>query len=79
MKAKTTSEPGAREPFWEIAQEGIEWHWCLWSGNGRPLARNAEPYGSKKDCIQAIKAIAPNASVARLVAQNHVDGEDQAG
>lgn len=45
------------EPFVEIARDAEGWHWMLWSGNGRPIARNALAYGTQKHALQAIKLL----------------------
>lgn len=66
-KETTTKKPPRNRPFWEIAQDAEGWHWCLWSGNGRQIARSAVPYESKKHVLQAVKLIAPNVNDARLV------------
>lgn len=57
MKAKQPA-PVARTAYFEIAADADgQWHWCLWSGNGRLMARNAEEYPRRKDVIQAIKTL----------------------
>lgn len=44
--------------YYEIAKdiEG-EWHWMLWSGNGKQLAQNVKPYKRRTDVIAAIKSV----------------------
>lgn len=61
--ATTTSN----EPYYELAQDSAGWHWLLWSGNGRPLARNAAPYVREKDAIQAINAMPGNVKAAKAI------------
>ena len=66
----TTRGQGDRknEPWVEIAQDSDGWHWCLWAGNGRAIARNCEPYDSKKHAVQAVRAAAPIFSEVNLIA-----------
>ena len=51
----TTSEP--QEPFVEVAQDSTGWHWQLWSGNGRAMARSTEPYKDQKHAVAAVRMI----------------------
>lgn len=47
---------GERKPSIELAaDDGGEWHWILWSANGRPIASNPIGYHSQNDCISAIR------------------------
>jgi uncharacterized protein YegP (UPF0339 family) len=41
----------------EVAQDADGFHWVLWSGNGRMIARNAITYDTLKHCKQAIRAL----------------------
>jgi uncharacterized protein YegP (UPF0339 family) len=74
-----TPAPSSRTPFFELAQdhEG-EWHWALWSGNGRMMARNAEGYQRRKDCLQAVKnMIALVPTVTLIAASTHEAAEEE--
>ena len=44
-----------RKPFIEMAEDADGWHWCLWSGNGRMMARNAIAFPERKQCLGSIK------------------------
>ena len=47
-----------RTAYFEVAQdEEGRWHWCLWSGNGRIMARDPEGYAQKKHSVEAIKTL----------------------
>jgi uncharacterized protein YegP (UPF0339 family) len=60
------------EPFFEVAEDSAgKWHWLLWSGNGREMARNAVPYEKKKDVIQAIKSLQSVVAKARYIVKSH--------
>lgn len=53
--------------FWEIAPDNYgQWHWALWSGNGRIIARNAYPLASRQQAIAAIKAAKAGAAEAEM-------------
>lgn len=45
------------EPWFEIAKTEEGYEWCLWTGNGRPLAVSAMHYGTVNDCKQAIRTL----------------------
>lgn len=65
------SEPRRTTEAWfELVEEAGEWHWCLWSGNGRMVARNCVPYGRKKDAMQAIRLLAGVVDGARLILES---------
>lgn len=52
-----TGQPTVKNTaFFEVAvdEEG-KWHWVLWSGNGRMVARNPAEYERRKDVVQAIR------------------------
>jgi len=40
--------------FYELARNEEGWHWCLWAKNGRIIARNAIPYASKQQALNAV-------------------------
>lgn len=47
-----------RKPFFEVAQDDQgQWHWCLWSSNGRQLAVNANSFPRRSDCTNSIIAL----------------------
>lgn len=71
--ATTTVTSSERECFYELADGVDGWHWCLWSGNGRMIARNPEPYETKKHAIQALKSVAGIAAKARVVTKASPD------
>ena len=53
-----TGQNAARTAWIEIAMDPQgKWHWLLWSGNGRPVARNPVEYEKRKDAIQAAKSV----------------------
>lgn len=59
-------------PFFEISEDGGgDFHWCLWSGNGRQLATNPIPYARQKDALQAIKSLSGVAAKATIVVKSH--------
>jgi uncharacterized protein YegP (UPF0339 family) len=66
-----TSEPTARSPYVEIAQDAEGWHWVLWSGNGRMICRNAVAYQTKKHCLQAIEVLKANVAGVKNVVVAH--------
>jgi uncharacterized protein YegP (UPF0339 family) len=69
-----TTTTRRNEPYVEIAQdEDGKWHWQLWSGNGRAIARNSLPYESKKHVLQALATIAPAINAANAVVQVTTD------
>lgn len=61
-----------RTAYFEIAedQDGA-WHWCLWGGNGRCMARNAVAYSRKKDAVQAIKILLKSAPTAKYIVKDN--------
>ena len=65
----TTAKP--REPWIELAQDAEGWHWCLWSGNGQAVARNAVPYTDKKHAIQAIRLLGKVFEQAKIICMSH--------
>lgn len=77
MSTTTTETPPdaaekfAREPYIEIAQDAEGWHWQMWSGNGRAIARNAVAYESRKHCMQAVKLLPGIWAAVRLVVQGN--------
>lgn len=53
-----TEEKVTRQPYIEIDKdERGEWHWCLFSGNGRPMAANVTPFKRRNDCQKAIETM----------------------
>lgn len=52
------SDSGGRQPRFEVEMDDSgQWHWMLFSGNGRPLAVNAVPYPRRNDCTNAINIV----------------------
>ncbi len=61
-------DPRYGEPWYEVAQDQQEnWHWCLWSVNGRPIARSGVAYQRKKDAVEAVRKLAATVGAARKV------------
>jgi uncharacterized protein YegP (UPF0339 family) len=61
-------KPPSRTPFWEIAKDAQgQWHWVLWSGNGRRIATNDIPIVRKKDAVNAIRAVKATIAEAAIV------------
>jgi uncharacterized protein YegP (UPF0339 family) len=58
---------GSQEAFVEVTQESDGWHWMLWSGNGRQMARSAVGYPDKKHCVQAIQAVPDVFAKAKVI------------
>lgn len=55
---ETESPTETRRPFIEAAKDAAgQWHWVLWSGNGRAMAINATPYQKRHDCTKAITLV----------------------
>lgn len=55
QEVEVSSEPpSTRTPYVEIApdDEG-EYHWCLWSGNGRAIACGVTGFKRRNDCQKA--------------------------
>lgn len=61
MSASKPAKPAKRTTtvntaYFEVAtDEDGTFHWCLWSANGRMMARNAASYERQKDVVQAIR------------------------
>lgn len=73
-KKKLTQGTAKNEPWVEIVRDEGVFHWRLWSGNGKPLAENAEPYADRKACLQAVKLTQAAFALANVVA---IAGEDE--
>lgn len=59
-----------RPPWIEVAQDADGgWHWCLWSGNGRMMAQNAEVYQTKKHAVSAAKTLCKTAHLTTRIVQ----------
>lgn len=69
--------PKSTEAFFELSEGPDGWHWCLWSGNGRRVCRNAEPYGSRKYAIQAIRLLRGVVENARVILRPSPDTQEQ--
>jgi len=47
-----------RVPWFEMAQDAEkQWHWCLWSTNGRAIALNPQGFLRRNDCAANIQAV----------------------
>lgn len=58
--------------FYEIAtDEDKMWHWCLWAGNGKILARNAEPYISRAAVMMGLQLFRDTVGKAEIIALSH--------
>jgi uncharacterized protein YegP (UPF0339 family) len=45
-----------RAAYIEMAQdEAGDWHWCLWSANGRAIAANVQPFKRRNDCQKNVE------------------------
>lgn len=66
--AAQSGDPRFGESWFEIAedQQG-RWHWCLWTTNGRPMARSGVAYERRKDVIAAVKLLRQHVAAARRV------------
>jgi uncharacterized protein YegP (UPF0339 family) len=67
-----TTTTRKNEPWIEVARDDEGWHWQLWSGNGRAIARNAVAYDTKKHCLQAIATLPgiwPTVNVVAMVSE----------
>jgi uncharacterized protein YegP (UPF0339 family) len=72
--------PSGPKPLIEMAEDAHgNWHWCLWSANGRALATNADPFTRRNDCEQSITAVKKAISSAAVViaTQPPSDAEQQ--
>ena len=49
-------EEATKKPWFEVAMDQAtkEWHWVLWSGNGRPMATNFITYPGPHEAVTAI-------------------------
>lgn len=46
-----------RDPYVEMMKDDSKmWHWCLFSGNGRPICMNIVGFPRRNDCQQALEA-----------------------
>lgn len=51
-------ETRTKKPYFEVSQDQAGmWSWCLWAGNGRPMATNLTEYPRQNDCTAAIKTL----------------------
>lgn len=47
-----------RTAYFEVAMDKQgQWHWCLWTANGRAMALNADGYNERNDCTRAIETL----------------------
>lgn len=69
--APTTTSKTRNEPYFEVAQDSEGWHWVLWSGNGRMVARNALPYDTRKHAVQGAKAAQTGFPKAKFAVVSH--------
>jgi uncharacterized protein YegP (UPF0339 family) len=72
--ADTAPETGqtvqTRTPWYEVAKDDSgNWHWMLWSGNGRMMATNMIGYPTRKACLQAIRALRDVAQQANVICE----------
>lgn len=64
-----------RNVWVEVAKgEDGMWHWLMWSGNGRQIARNAVPFESVKIAVQSVKKMLGAAAAVKYVVQVHDAG-----
>jgi uncharacterized protein YegP (UPF0339 family) len=48
----------ARGAFIEIAEDkNHQWHWALWAGNGRIVARSGQTHATFKSSVQSLRSI----------------------
>lgn len=72
------SKPATNTAFFEITEDGEgKWHWCLWSGNGRAMARNPGEYERRKDVIQAVRNLRKLVPTVKLVVQSSREAPDE--
>lgn len=65
-----------RNVWFEISQDTDgTWHWVLWSGNGRMLARNALPMETQRVCEKSVKNMVKACGVAKYIVKVHSDKE----
>lgn len=77
---KTGQTVQERTAYFEIGKDQEGWHWVLWSGNGRVLARNPQPYERRKDVLQAVKNLAKLVpSVKYIAAGEGSQGQEEPG
>jgi uncharacterized protein YegP (UPF0339 family) len=61
-------DPRYGQIWYEIAQDQQElWHWCLWSSNGRPVARSGVAYQRKKDAVEAVRKLRSTVDAATRI------------
>lgn len=69
---KTVQTVQEREPWFELAADAEgKWHWCLWSGNGRQMARNAMKYNRQNDAMMAVLAFVKKVQGAKIICKAH--------
>lgn len=55
MTTRKAANSRAGKPWVELAKIDGQWHWCLWSANGRALATSAQGYPDQNTAKQAFR------------------------
>jgi len=65
---------GIRGAFIEIAPDADgQWHWALWAGNGRIVARSGRSHATFKACIQSLRGIIKLWQQSLPIVRSHKD------
>lgn len=55
---ESTVDAPSRAPYIEMAQDdNWQWHWCLWSANGRAMAASITPFPRRNDCQKNVNTV----------------------